>query len=141
MIFFNSVNKIFIHTVKTATIIVFLTNSSIANATSVNVNIESMGLSNWSVIAQGASEFGSSGPVVLNWDPNNDFYTELLAWNGGYSGKGAAFCWHGEDCALELSTTEEAVKITLDSFSIGYYGFGGIVDYDIVDLKNDKTIL
>ena len=141
MIFLNPVNKIFIHALKTTALIIILTTSNIVNATSVNVKIEDMGLSNWSTIEQQRPGFGSDGPVVLDWDPNNSFYTELLVWNNGYSGQGAAICWQGEDCALELSTLETDISITLESFSIGYYGYGGIVGYDVIDLDTSTSIL
>lgn len=141
MQFLNTLNTTIFNTLKTAALIVFLTNFNIANATSVIVKVEEMGLSNWSIAEQLAPGFGSSGPVDLDWDPNNNFFTELLVWNNGYSGQGAVFCWHGEDCALEISTSVEDTSITLESFTIGYYGYGGVVGYDVIDLETNTSLL
>lgn len=136
-------NATLVHTQKglTLTLIFFLTNINIANATSVVVNIEDMGLYNWDMIEKKLPGFGSNGPISLNWDPNNDLFTELLAFNSGYSGGGAAFCFYGEGCALELSVSDENTPVVLESFFLGYFGDEGIVEYDVIDLATETSIL
>jgi len=134
-------NATIIHTLRILALIICLSNINAANATSIIVNIEDMGLQNWDVIHKESLGFGSSGPVTLNWDPNNDFFTELLAYNSGYSGKGAAFCWYGEACALELLVSEENTSIVLESFFLGYFGEEGVVEYDVIDLETESSIL
>ncbi len=141
MKFLSFLNAIIVYILKGLALIIFLTHGNIANATSLVVNIEDMGLNNWDIIERELPGFGSSGPITLNWDPNNDFFTELIAYNSGYSGKGAAFCWYGEACALELSVSEENTSIVLESFFLGYFGEQGIVEYDVIDLETETSIL
>ena len=142
MNFVKYLNITIVRTIKLFALIVLLTNFNVANARQVTVKIEDMGLSNWSVVEQELPGFGSSGPVNLNWDPNDDFYTELLVYNFGYSGRAGAYCWYQEDCALELSVSEENNKVTLESFFLGYFGSEGInVVYSILDLETDSIIL
>lgn len=135
-------NGIYVLTLKRLTLIVFILNSNIANATSVMVKIEDMGLFDWESIQEMSPGFGSDGPITLDWDPNHDSFTELLAFNSGYSGRGAAFCWYGEDCALELSVSEIGTNLMLESFFLGYYSDnGGVVDYHVIDMETGSDIL
>lgn len=133
-------NIIVVHHLKALVFLFFLTNINIVNAEVVTVKIEDMGVPNWEVINKLAPGFGSSGPVSLNWDPNDDFFTELLAYNSGYSGGAAAYCWYGENCALELSVTAENTIMQLESFTLGYFGDRGIVEYNVIDLETDTSV-
>ncbi len=127
---------------KSLVLIFFLIPFNVANATSTIVKVEDMGLPNWTIIEREVPGFGSNGPITLDWDPFNDFFTELIAWNHGYSGKGAAFCWHGENCALKLSVAEENATLMLESFFLGFYGVGeGYVEFSVFDLESDTRIL
>jgi hypothetical protein len=119
---------------------VFLTQFNIANAKVVKV--EDMGLFNWDEIESNLPGFGSSDSVTLNWNPEDDFYTELLAYNFGYSGRAGAFCWHQKDCALDLSTSVENTQVTLESFFLGYFSSAGKkVVYSVLDLETEAIIL
>ena len=127
---------------KLLTIIAFLTNFSSVNARPVVVKIEDLGDSNWEEIEYEYPGFGSSGPVTLNWNPDNDFFTELVAYNYGYSGRAGAFCWYQEDCSLELSVSAENNKVILESFFLGYFGSeGDNVVYSILDLETETIIM
>jgi hypothetical protein len=120
--------------------LIFITDINIANASVVTVKVEDAGVFNWDSIQKVTPGFGSSGPISLNWDPNDDLFTELLAYNRGYSGGAAAFCWHGENCALELSVTAENTTLQLESFTLGYFGDQGIVEYNVIDLETDVSV-
>jgi hypothetical protein len=120
--------------------LLFITNFNIANASLVTVKVEDAGVLNWDPIEKVTPGFGSSGPISLNWDPNDDFFTELLAYGRGYSGGAAAFCWYGENCALKLSVTAENTIMQLESFTLGYFGDQGIVEYNVIDLETDVSV-
>ncbi|WP_404360112.1 hypothetical protein [Methylotuvimicrobium sp. KM1] len=127
---------------KSLVLLIFLIPINVANATSTIVKVEDMGLADWTIIEKEAPGFGSNGPVSLDWDPYNDWFRELIVFNDGYSGKGAAFCWHGENCALKLSVTEENTTLMLESFFLGFYGSGeGNVEFSVFDLETDTNIL
>ncbi len=134
-------NRAFFHFIKILLWIVLIFQFNIANAGFVTVKVEDAGVFNWDSIQQWAPGFGSNGPVSLNWNPNNDFFTELLAYDKGYSGGAAAFCWYGESCALQLSVTAENTAIHLQSFVLGYYGYGNYVQYNVVDMATQTSIL
>lgn len=134
-------NITFIKVVQTLALTMLLTAFNTANATSAIVKVEDLGLLDWDPIEQMAPGAGSSGPVTLNWDPNNNFFTELIAWNWGYSGTGAASCWIGENCALDLSVSDNSTSLTLESFFLGYFGSEGIVEYQVIDLATDTSVL
>lgn len=119
---------------------IFLITFNIAQASSIVVKVEDMGLFNWETIEDKAPGFGSDGPITLDWDPNNDFFTELLAYNQSYSKGAAAFCWYGDNCALELKVSATDTTLMLKSFTLGYFGYGGNVQYEVIDLK-DQTVL
>lgn len=137
----QNMNTLFICSFKKLLILFFILNINIVHATIVTVKVEDSGVLNWDPIQKWAPGFGSSGPVSLNWDPNNDLFTELLAYDRGYSGGAAAFCWYGENCALQLSVTEENTAVKLESFILGYFGFGNNVQYNIIDLATQASIL
>ena len=107
------------------------------------VRIEDSGVGNWDSISQYAPGFGSAGPIRLDWDPKNDWFTELLAWNSpSYSGQGAAFCWYSDlQCGLDLLVEEKNTTLTLDGFSLGYYGYGDYVNFDVIDLASQQSLL
>lgn len=134
-------NTLFMHTLKILAFLFFISNINIANAALVTVNIEDSGVFNWDPIQKRAPGFGSSGPITLDWDPNNDFFTELLAYDRGYSGGAAAFCWYGENCALQLSVTTQSTSVQLKSFVLSYYGYGNNVQYSVIDLATQTSIL
>ncbi len=141
MNFLSFVNVVIVFGFKVSALIVSLSILNVANASSHIVSIEDMGLYNWEAIEEKLPGYGSNGPVVLNWNPDNDFFTELLAYNFGYSGRAGAFCWNGENCALELSVNEENSSIKLDSFFLGYFGYGEVVEFDVIDLETEASIL
>ncbi|OAI08139.1 hypothetical protein [Methylomonas methanica] len=126
---------------KKIAILFFVLNINIAHASAITVNIEHSDVLNWDPIQKISPGFGSNGPVSLNWDPYNDFFTELLAYDRGYSGGAAAFCWYGENCALQLSVTAENTALQLQSFDLGYYGYGNYVSYTVIDLATQSSIL
>lgn len=139
MFFLKNQNIKFI--LKKIAVLLLATNISIAHASLVTVKVEDAGVFNWDPIQNISPGFGSNGPVSLNWDPYNDLFTELLAYDKGYSGGAAAFCWYGENCALQLSVTAENTVLQLQSFSLGYYGYGNHVQYNIIDLATNTSIL
>lgn len=135
-------NNSFSNIWKSLVLLVFFIPINVANATSTIVKVEDMGLPDWTEIERETPGFGSNGPITLDWDPFNDWYRELIAFNQGYSGKGAAFCWYGENCALKLSVTEENTTLMLESFFLGFYGVGeGDVEFSVFDLATDTNIL
>lgn len=140
MKFLKFLNIPFVSILKVLVFFVFITHFNSANASLVTVKVEDAGIDNWESIQKLAPGFGSSGPISLNWDPNKDFFTELLSYDRGYSGSAAAFCWYGENCALKLSVTAENTIMQLESFSLGYYGIKGIVQYKIIDLETDIKV-
>lgn len=131
----------FVSILKVLVFFVFITHFNSAYASLVTVKIEDAGVVNWEPIQKLAPGFGSSGPISLNWDPNDDLFTELLAYDRDYSGGAAAFCWYGENCALKLSVTAENTIMQLESFSLGYYGIKGIVQYKVIDLETDTRVI
>jgi hypothetical protein len=131
----------FVSILKVLVFFVFITHFNSAYASLVTVKIEDAGVVNWESIQKMALGFGSNGPISLNWDPNDDFFTELLAYDRDYSGGAAAFCWYGENCALKLSVTAENTIMQLQSFSLGYYGIKGIVQYKVIDLETDTRVI
>jgi hypothetical protein len=134
-------NITFIKIVQAFALTVLLSIFNIAHATSAIVKVEDLGLLDWDPIEQLSPGAGSSGPVSLDWDPNNNFFTELIAWNWGYSGTGGASCWIGENCALDLSVSDNSTSLMLESFFLGYFGSEGIVEYHVIDLETDTSIL
>ena len=129
------------HFVKKIIQLVIILGFNSVHASLVTVKIEAAGVLNWDPIQKWAPGFGSDGPVALNWDPNNDLFTELLAYDRGYSGGAAAFCWYGENCALQLSVTAINTKIHLQTFTLGYFGFGSNVQYSVTDLATQSSIM
>ncbi len=136
MIFLNSLEL----NLKTLIVLSLLAFTNLANASLVKV--EDAGLYNWQSIQKNAPGFGSSGPITINWDPNNDFYSELLSYDSGYSGGAGAFCFYGNffSCALELSVTAESTIMKLESFTLGYSGDKGIVQYNVIDLATEASV-
>lgn len=122
-------------------LLVLALNTNLSHASAVTVKIEDADIFNWEPIQKIKPGFGSDGPVSLNWDPNNDLFTELLAYDRGYSGGAGAFCWYGENCALQLSVTAENTVLQLNSFALGYYGYGNNVQYSVIDLATHTSIL
>ncbi|ATG89001.1 hypothetical protein [Methylomonas koyamae] len=116
-------------------------NINLSHASVVTVKIEDADIFNWEPIQKIKPGFGSNGPVSLNWDPNNDLFTELLAYDRGYSGGAGVFCWYGENCALQLSVTAENTVLQLNSFALGYYGYGNNVQYSVIDLATQTSVL
>jgi hypothetical protein len=141
MIFLKFLPIPFVDIQKFLVFFVLITNFNIANASLVTVKIEDSGVFNWDSIQKVTPGFGSSGPISLNWDPNDDLFTELLAYDRDYSGGAAAFCWYGENCALKLSVTAENTIMQLQSFTLGYYGNKGIVQYKVIDLETDTKVI
>lgn len=131
----------FVGIMKVLVFFVLITYFNSANATLVSIKIEDAGIDNWEPIQKLAPGFGSSGPISINWDPNKDLFTELLSYDRGYSGGAAAFCWYGENCALQLSVTAENTAINLQSFVLGYYGYGNYVQYKVIDIATQTSIL
>lgn len=129
------------YSLKSLVLLLLILNINVAQASLVTVKIEDANVFNWEPIQKIMPGFGSSGPVSLNWDPNNDLFTELLAYDRGYSGGAAAFCWYGENCALQLSVTAENTVLRLQSFALGYYGYGNHVQYSVIDLATHTRIL
>lgn len=121
--------------------LLMIMNFNIAYASLITVKVEDALVPNWDAIQTNAAGFGSSGPVSLNWDPNKDLFTELLAYDKNYSGGAAAFCWYGVNCALQLSLTSENTAIHLQSFDLGYYGFGNYIKYSVIDLATHASVL
>ena len=142
MYFLTPLNISFFNMLKTLAVLGFLTTINLANASVVTVKVEDSNVANWSGIQMANPGFGSSGPISLNWDPYNDFFSELLAYDSGYSGGAAAFCFNGNfvSCALELSMTAQNNIIKLESFTLGFYGYGNYIDYSVTDLATETIV-
>ncbi len=143
MIFFKYLNITIAHIVKLLILTALFAHFNIANAQPVTLKIEDMadGIYNWQGIESDLPGFGSEGPVTIDWNPDEDFFTELLYYDSGYSERAGAFCWYQLDCSLELSVSSGEDKITLDSFFLGSYEIDGdFYDYTVIDLETDAII-
>lgn len=138
----NQINMPIAHALKILVFLVCMGNFQLANASVVTVKIEDANLLNYDPIQKLAPGFGSSGPISLNWDPYDNFFTELLAYNRGYSGGAAAWCFEGnfESCALELSVTAEDTILELKSFTLGFFGYGNNIQYSVTDLATETIV-
>lgn len=121
---------------KALMVLFLLTINNFASA-SVTVKVEDAGLHDWASIQNSRPGFGSNGPVSLDWD------SEILYYSSGYSGGAAAFCFFGDilSCGLGLSVTEENTLMKLESFTLGYSGYGSKVKYSVIDLATETSIL
>lgn len=142
MNFLKYLNIIIVRSIKPITLIVLLTTFNIANAIPVTVKVEDMDLYSWASIEDELPGFGSSGPVTLNWNPDNKFATRLIVQNSWYSGRAAATCWYQADCTMELSVSSENTEVTLESFFLSTYHINGKnVPYSIIDLETGTAVL
>ena len=141
MAFSDTINATFGDFVKKIAFLFFALNIGIAHASAITVRVQDSDVFNWDPIQRVSPGFGSRGPISLNWDPNEDYFTELLAYDKGYSGGAGAFCWYGENCALKLSVTEKNTLLELKSFSLGYFGYGNNVRFSVIDLASDRRVL
>lgn len=87
--------------------------------------------------------YGSTGPVTLDWNPLNDFLLGLRQWPGEYSGgRAAAFCADGENAACLLDLKVEAGStLTLESFFLGSFeDVDRAITFTVIDLFNSATV-
>ena len=109
-------------------------------AQAVVVDLDGLGFGNGTIIETATPGFGSMGPVTLNWNPLSDASTALLFWNGSYSGRDAAYCASGTNCALDL-TVAAGHSVTLDSFWLGGWPDSNRnVTWSVMDLADSSIV-
>ena len=74
MNFLKPLNIPLVHVLKILAFLVCITYINIANASLVTVKVEGLDVFDWGSISTEAPGAGSSGPIALNWDPNNDYH-------------------------------------------------------------------
>lgn len=113
---------------------------ALSPASAVTVDLDGLALSSGEVIELEKPGFGGVAPVTLNWAPPHGTGTELRFWNGNYSGRDAAFCVSGIDCALDL-TVASGFSVTLDSFWLGTYpDTDRMITWSVTDLFDGSVV-
>lgn len=113
-----------------------------AQADTVLVQIEDLGLGNGQAIEENSPGFGSSGAVTLNWNPFDEPTQALLNWTSSYSGRAAAFCGNSlaSNCALDM-TVADGFSLTLDSFWFGsWFNLDRTLDWSVTDLDGMTVV-
>jgi hypothetical protein len=111
-----------------------------AHAATVTVNLDPLSLASGAFIQTASPGYGSDGPVTVNWDPLGEFNQALRHWNGNYSGRNAAWCESGIDCALDL-TVASGYTLTLDSFWLGAWSNRNrTITWSVIDLFDNTTV-
>lgn len=109
-------------------------------AAAVTVDLNSLSLGDSTSIETGAPGFGDDGPVTVNWNPTSAGASEVLFWNGGYSGRNAGWCQVDASCLIDL-TVASGFEITLDSFSLGgYLNTDRTIAWSVTDLATNIAI-
>ena len=116
-------------------------------ATAATVTVDPSGLtplSDGTLIESFISDYGSAGPVTLDWAPTSDSNQSIRFWNGGYSGDDAGYCgFDGSNtpCAIDILVAP-GFEVTLENFSLGgYLNFDRSVTWDVIDLASNTSIL
>jgi len=109
-------------------------------ASAATVNLDGLGIGAGIFIESASPGFGSVGPVTLNWSPFGD-NRDLRFWNGGYSGRGAAYCEERTGCGLDITVSGPLNAVTLTSFFLGGWpNRDRSIDYSVLDLATSATV-
>lgn len=104
------------------------------------VDLDPLSLGNGAVIQMDSPGYGSEGPVTLDWNPTGLGSQTLLFWNGSYSGRDAAYCVSGTDCALDM-TVAPTHTVTLASFWLGGWpNTNRNVSWSVIDLADSSVV-
>jgi hypothetical protein len=119
----------------------WFTLAGVAQAATSTVRVEDAGFTtDRNAIQQLLPGFGSAGPVTLNWDPLATASTALLNWRGSYSGRDAAYCASGINCALDLNVAP-GFFVTLDSFRLGGWpNTDRAISWSVLDLSDSSIV-
>ncbi|GGE25893.1 VPLPA-CTERM protein sorting domain-containing protein [Gemmobacter megaterium] len=109
-------------------------------AQAATVNLDLAPFLTGDVIEDVSPGYGSEGPVTLNWNPTGESGRRLIHWNGSYSGRDAAYCASGTNCALDL-TVAAGHSVTLDSFWLGGWPDSNRnVTWSVMDLADSSIV-